>query len=118
MKIKIINDINFMSQILPKTRFVWFDIIPRLQWRGASVEQAKQMDLKRKRVNRFGRQAVCDTGRGHFIATNINRQTPGFYSPDGVHLSLVGTKMYLLILQQALETFIENEKVVKFIQSD
>ena len=56
MKLQILADINFMAEVLPKTRFVWFDIIPRLQWRGASVEQNKKLDLKRKRVNRFGRQ--------------------------------------------------------------
>ena len=118
LKLSILDDIKLMAETLPKTRFVWFDIIPRLQWRGASENQAKQLDLKRKRVNRFGRQAVCATHRGHFIATNINRHVPGFFSPDGVHLSLVGERMYLLILGQALEAFISDNSLIQYTQQD
>ena len=117
LKNNIISDITYMAGVLPNTRFIWFDILPRLRWRAVSLACDKELDLKRKRVNRFGRGAVCQyTKFGGFIGSNIDRHTPGFYCSDGVHLSEVGMNMYLMTLKEALTKFLESTQFVKYIE--
>lgn len=116
-KVKVHSDIGYIHSVLPKTQLVWLDILPRLCWRGMRPTAAKQMDLKRKRANRFGREAVCKVPGGHIISTNIDRATPGLYCDDGVHLSQVGVQMYLLTLKDALSVFITDQQTIKYVQT-
>lgn len=112
----ISHDIEYLSGILPCTKFLWIDILPRLRWRGASGDAAKQLDLKRKRVNRFGRAAVHQTGRGGIIVPNIDRHTPGFYDADGTHLSTIGLEMYLYTLQSAISSFLSDPSLFRYVE--
>ena len=59
------------------------------------------MDSKRKRLNRFGRYFVSKMGGG-ILSVNIDCSTPGFFRPDGVHLSNVGLEFYLDALRDSI----------------
>ena len=112
------QDIAYIAGVYPLAHLVWLDILPRLTWRGARGDSPDRfLDYKRKRANRAGREAVCSTGRGSIIATNIDRSTPGFYSSDGVHLSVVGENMLLFTIREALEAFIVNPHRTRYTEN-
>lgn len=73
------------------------------------------MDRKRKKVNRRIRNLVLKHPNGRVIVNKeIDRHTPGFFDDDGVHLSLVGYRMYLLSLSDALYTFLHYPDIKVF----
>ena len=49
------SDVKYIQMLYPTSLIVWSDIIPRLSWRDVEIAFNKQMDLKRKRINRVGR---------------------------------------------------------------
>ena len=100
--------------LYPTSLIVWSDIIPRLSWRDVDVAFNKQMDLKRKRINRAGRSCVCANSFGRIVKIDINRNTPGFYKSDGTHLSDVGNQMSLFTFSEALGQFFKDNSVIKY----
>ena len=84
-------------------------------WRDVDVAFNKQMDLKRKRTNRTGRMSVCSNSFGRIIVNHdINRNTPGFYRDDGIHLSGVGNQMSLFKFSEAITQFFKDNSIIKY----
>ena len=79
---------------------VWSDILPRLVWRGVdnTPENLRKLDLKRKRINRAGRQATRQVMHGKAIIHEI----------DTVHLTPIGNSIFLHTMQEALSMFLNN----------
>ena len=71
-------------------------VLPRLVWASGSPE-----DCKRRRLNRHGR-LVASSLKGHQVGVEIDNTTPGFFRPDGIHLSQVGLEMMLDNLRDAV----------------
>ena len=106
---KIKKDINYIASVFPSTQVVWSDILPRLVWRGVdnTPENLRKLDLKRKRINRAGRQATRQVMHGKAIIHEIDT-TPGLHKPDGVHLTPIGNSIFLHTMQEALSMFFNN----------
>ena len=78
----------------------WCDITQRLKWGSESVTV---MEQKRRRVNRHGHNITSQFNMlGKHFAHDIDYKTPGFFRPDGIHLSPVGLDMYLDKLQDQI----------------
>ena len=93
---KIKSGFRYMRAAFPDCQLVWVDILPRLVWASGSPE-----DCKRRRLNRHGR-LVASSLKGHQVGVEIDNTTPGFFRPDGIHLSQVGLEMMLDNLRDAV----------------
>ena len=99
--------IHYLSGAYPSAHFLWVDILQRLHWTdtyGGDV----LIERKRLRVNRFGRQLVTSLLHGHTLEHDIDYNTPGFFRPDGTHLSHIGLAMYLDATRDALLSILAN----------
>ena len=106
------KSLEYLFSVFSNSMIVWTNILPRLRWRNTpnTPASAKTMDLKRKRINRKMRQITLQHELGRTLNHQaINRDTPGFYHSDGVHLSDVGIEMYLLSLEQSISSFFKNK---------
>ncbi|XP_053392992.1 uncharacterized protein LOC128555234 [Mercenaria mercenaria] len=107
--------IDYLFLNFPESIVVWTYILPRLNWRNTpnTLASAKIMDLKRKNVNRKIRNYILQHSNGRCLNhKSLNRETPGFFRRDGIHLSDVGNDMYILTLSEAINTF-KREKDCK-----
>ena len=83
---KIKKDNNYIASVYPSTQVVWSDVLPRLVWRDVDYtpENLRKLDLKRRHINRAGRQATRQIMNGKTIIHEIDT-TPGIHKPDRVH---------------------------------
>lgn len=86
--------LDYVTAAYPDSVLIWVDILQRLHWT-ENYQGDVTIELKRQRVNRFGRAIVTRLPKGHNLVHDIDFQTPGFFRPDGIHLSDVGLAMYL-----------------------
>ena len=109
---KIINDFQYMFSTYPGINFVWSDILPRLKWRGAKPSDYPAMERKRGSINRTARKAVASYADGRQIIHDNFDHTVGLFWGDGVHLSDIGSDLFLANIQEALCSFIKTDKMV------
>ena len=107
------RDLKYIASVFPQAILVWSDILPRQKWRGMinSPPNLKQINNKRKRINRAGRQAVNDIINGRSIVHEIDLVTPGLFKADGCHLTLVGNAIFLNTLEEAVSAFLSNPQL-------
>ena len=107
------RDLKYIASVFPQAILVWSDILPRKKWRGMinSPPNLKQINNKRKRINRAGRQAVNDIINGRSIVHKIDLVTPGLFKADGCHLTLVGNAIFLNTLEEAVSAFLSNPQL-------
>ncbi|KAH3706906.1 hypothetical protein DPMN_066297 [Dreissena polymorpha] len=98
------REIKYLRIAFADTAIIWVDIIDRINWR--SSLPMKIITSKRRRVNRFGRVCVQWASRSTSITVDIDSNTPGFFLPDGVHLSPVWLEFYLDTLRDAVIQFV------------
>lgn len=87
------REIAYFSNGLPNSVLIWVDILQRVRWGGVSTNS--KIEAVRKRINRWGTLQVCRHSKHDKLILDIDSRTPGFYIPDGVHLSDVGLAVYL-----------------------
>ncbi|MES9882581.1 MAG: SGNH/GDSL hydrolase family protein [Sedimenticola sp.] len=87
--------LRYIRAACPESVIVWVDILQRRQWTTAQ-------EGKRRRVNRYARQQVDRLPKGTHLTMDIDLSTPGFYRPDGIHLSDVGLEFYLDTLRDKI----------------
>ena len=77
-----------LEKILPSTKLIWSQILPRYNWRYS--ENAKAMNFAAARLNNYAAWLICQLG-GHYIKyTELWWDAHGIFSNDGVHLSDFG----------------------------
>lgn len=108
---KITKDIEYMFSSYPDTCFVWSDILPRLDWRGVKPSDFKAMEKKRGCLNRVARKAVASNCMGRIIIHDNFDHTKGLFIKDGVHLSPVGNDLFLLNIQDGIQSFLSTNQV-------
>ena len=95
---------EYAKSAFPDTHFIWIEILQRFNW-GASIKENIACEKKRKRVNQLGRKLVrvlSPNTAQNIVRVDIDIKTPGFYRPDGVHLSDVGLDMYIDSIRETL----------------
>ncbi|MCG8048784.1 MAG: hypothetical protein N0E48_24775 [Candidatus Thiodiazotropha endolucinida] len=104
------HDMKYICTVFENVNVVWADILPRRKWRGASETEyvLKRLDIKRKRINRLGKQIVKAAPNGRAIVSDIDLFTSGLFLPDGTHLSAIANDILLNTYQEALLAFIQN----------
>ena len=98
------NTIRKLSELLPSTKFIWSQILPRLKWRFSKKNDC--MDKARLRINNSISSFVIRKG-GHCIRYPDIVPDHRFFNEDGVHLTDLGNEVFLNTLQGAFETFVK-----------
>jgi lysophospholipase L1-like esterase len=110
--INIIKEtIDWVVEQLPGVVIIWSDMLCRLVWREAKSVQA--MERARKKINRDVEKYVLLKGGRVCRHVDIDYTCPGLFRPqDGVHLSDIGSDIFLNDLQSSMELFIKSEEKV------
>ncbi len=99
------RDILNIVSMFPNAKLVVSAMLPRLVWNRTLISVDK-IEKKRRYFNRFLRRLVCYLG-GQFVShEEITADTPGLFFGDGVHLSDVGTDLFLMAFKDCLETML------------
>ena len=95
------EDIQHLVDTYPNTKIMFSAMFPRMVW--TRTNNPEKMEPKRKFINRVIRRFLQYQGRGVFIEhPEITSDTPGLYDRDGVHLSDIGSDIFMLDIREAL----------------
>lgn len=100
---RIKNIMRKIRALLPNTRIIWSEILPRNQWRYSQNHDA--MNRARKRINSSIGAFVLKLG-GYYVQYPDIALDVLFLKRDGVHLTDLGNEIFLNTLQGALESFV------------
>ncbi|KAJ8318103.1 hypothetical protein KUTeg_003194 [Tegillarca granosa] len=106
----ILNTIVKIFKLLPKTRLIWSQILPRLEWRNEVNHRA--LKKVRVRVNRKIANFVLKNNGFYIKYPELIESNTGCFSKDNVHLSDLGNDLFLFRIQQALQTFLTTNHIV------
>ena len=70
------------------------------------------MRLQRGCINQTARKAVASYVNGRQMVHDNFDHTAGLFWDDGVHLSDIGSDLFLANIQEALRSFIKTDKVM------
>lgn len=73
------------NALLPNTKLVWSHILPRRYWYGAPLNSGKNIDKKRKRINKNISKFVKEMGGGVISHSNISVANPDLFRFDGTY---------------------------------
>lgn len=95
--------LRFIKESLPGTLFIWSQILPRYNWRNEFNLDCN--NIARLRVNRAAANATLHELSGCYVTyPEISLSSPEMFLPVGVHLSDLGTNIFLNYIQGAIET--------------
>ena len=108
MRFAIPENLMGIRQLLPNTRIIWSDIMPRLFYYGQNRSGAG-----RRVANFFNSQAhkcIYSMDNAHFITHSVAfaPRHYGLFRPDGLHLSEEGIIVYKMVLSESLVFFDRN----------
>jgi len=98
-RLTIYYTLEYLRSILPNTKFVWSQMIPRLDWKYSY--DCKAMNLSAARLNNYAASLVIRMGGFYIRYPEITWHSPELFS-DGVHLSSLGNNFFLYHLQRVL----------------
>lgn len=96
------------NALLPNTKLVWSHILPRRYWHGAPLNSGKNIDKKRKRINKNISKFVTEMGGGVISHANISVANPDLFRFDGTHLSELGNRNFLNNVKSGLWSLIRG----------
>jgi len=86
--------------LLPKTKIVWSQILPRKTWLCSS--DSKALNLAASRIDNFAAY-LCGRLKGGYIKyPEICWDEDGMFAGDGVHLSELGNNVFIHNMQNAM----------------
>ena len=100
LRLQIKSGIIEISSLLPETKIVWSQILPRQIWRYS--DNAKSMNLTAARINNFAASFCCKLGGAYIKYPEISWDERGMFNSDGVHLSPIGNDIFLHHIQSSL----------------
>ena len=110
------RDLCYLASVFPTTFIVWSDILPQMSWRGLESNPLNlgNMNNKRKRINRVGRQIVRNLSKGRAIIHEIDEKISSLISHDGVHLAPVGNDIFLNTMSEGVSSFFKKDDMHVF----
>ncbi|CAG2223357.1 unnamed protein product [Mytilus edulis] len=90
-----------VSELLPKAKLIWSQILPRLVWRNG--QNIKSLNRAAVRINNFAGWLCLKSGGGYIKYPEITWNEKGLFNMDGVHLSNMGNELFLYRIQSFLQ---------------
>lgn len=109
LRFNILLFLEDLRSLLPHTKFVYSQILPRLHWRYEYNHSA--MEKARRRLNSFVASNII-RNNGCYIKYPEITENVGLFHSDGTHLSDFGNDMFNFRLQQGLQTFLSSSVCV------
>ena len=104
----IMKDITYIHSTFPASVLVWCDILPRLKWRNNKSESPKELNIKRKRINRDAHTVINSLPKGAIVSPKIIWHMSELFHNDGVHLSDMGNLVYIQTLKNSLRQILSS----------
>jgi hypothetical protein len=98
-----------LKVMLPYTRLIWSQILPRKSWR--YIENVVVADKNRKRINSSLSTFFIKQG-GRTIKYPDITNVQNMFKSDGTHLSVLGCDLMLNTLSGAIYTFYNSQSVI------
>ena len=86
--------------MLPNTKFIWSQIVPRYNWRYS--KNSKAMNCAAVRLNNYAASLIVGLSGKYIKYPEISWDNRGMFGKDGVHLSQLGNSFFLYNLQSTL----------------
>lgn len=102
------NTVLNINNQMPHTGIIWSQILPRIQWRHSSNNQA--MNDCRSRINNALAAQIMGLGGCYLKYPDILPNFTFIQEKDGVHLTELGNDIFLNTVQGALELFITSSE--------
>lgn len=103
---QIRNDLWYLRTVMPCTLLIWSYILPRLFWlRGNDHDK---VDKSRRRLNRGVRSFIVKFGGKAIQHLDFDDHHVSLFNKDNVHLSFIGSDIFLNAIQSGIELFITN----------
>ncbi|XP_052674467.1 uncharacterized protein LOC128156393 isoform X2 [Crassostrea angulata] len=103
---KMEQSLDALSPLLPRTKIIWSQILPRLKWRNARDNNA--LNKTRVRVNSFVATKLLAHQGGYIRYQKITPSDKSLFKGDGVHLTEKGNEIFLKTLKKAFKRFISS----------
>lgn len=103
---KMEQSLDALSPLLPRTKIIWSQILPRLKWRNARDNNA--LNKTRVRVNSFVATKLLAHQGGYIRYQKITPSDKSLFKGDGVHLTEKGNEIFLKTLTKAFKRFISS----------
>ncbi|KAJ8316547.1 hypothetical protein KUTeg_005904 [Tegillarca granosa] len=113
---RICCTIKVLWHMLPNTKLIWSQILPRLKWR--NERNHKAVNKSRVRINSYIAKFMISNGGLYIRYPEIVQSNDGMFDNDKVHLSQLGNDIFLYRLQQALQVFITSDGKFKRKSTD
>jgi lysophospholipase L1-like esterase len=108
----IVELFRTILSIFPSVKIVWSAVLPRSNWRYSDNKVA--MDKARKRLNSHGSSRALACG-GHYLAnSDFGKFEEHLFEKDRVHLSTLGTDIFLSNMSAGLEKFIKHNTPIHY----
>lgn len=101
---KIRETLHKLMEMLPTTKLVWSQILPRFKWRFS--QNTKAQNIAAERLNNFAAWICIQSGGGYLKYPEIGWNEPDLFCEDGVHLSVMGNELFLYRLQSYLSALV------------
>jgi lysophospholipase L1-like esterase len=100
------QDLNRLAELLPTTKFIWSQILPRRSYRFSQNHDA--MERARNKFNRSAAVQVLRMGGAYLKHPDLVKNIDRFLIADGVHLNNLGNSVLLNDIQGGLEFFFQG----------
>ena len=100
------QDLNILAELLPSTKFIWSQVLPRHSYRHSQNYDA--MERARNKFNRSAAVHVLKMGGAYLKHPDLVKNIKQFLSSDGVHLNNLGNALLLNDIQGGLEYFCQG----------
>ncbi len=108
----ITNTLSICQQLVPGTKIIWSDILTRLFFYQARDQNSARHCLRQ--INRFARNRFYYQ-RGYIVHhPYITADNHDLFYYDCLHLSDLGSDLFINNLKAAIETFVSSPHVVEF----
>lgn len=97
---QIRSDLSQIQSMLPATRLIWSQILPRRAWRYNT--DSKPLNLAAIRLNNFAASRCIEMGGEYIKYPELAWYEEDLFLEDKVHLSPIGNDMFLYWLQANL----------------
>lgn len=107
---KIVRDLRVIQGLLPFTKIIWSQILPRALWK---IDNSMDINRARLRVNSYVAKIVVNNLNGGYIKyPDISIDRTELFQSDNVHLSEIGSNILLNILSGGIESIIRGLQCV------
>ena len=111
IRTRVKNNLEAVRNLLPNTRLIWSDILPRREYRDEENKGAGKKVTTN--INRFAHKICKQLGNAHVIKhPSITPDKASLYCEDKLHLSDTGSERFRQDLADALVFFNNNTSAI------